>query len=668
MLSLLFLSLLLSLALKSEPVPTYTYHSCPNTTTFAPNSTYQSNLNSLLSSLSSNATSREHHNATAGGRDPSTVSYGLFFCRGDVGTKDCRECVQSAVEDVRNRCPVEKDAIIWYEQCQLRYSNLSFFGALDETPTIYLWNTADITEKERFNQLVEDTLNEATAEAAKGRPGGEKFAMRTANFSRFQKLYGLVQCSPDLSSEDCNRCLQDSVSKLPSCCYGKFGGRVISPCCNIRYEVYPFFNLTAISPPPSTGLTPPPPSNTIAKQNTEGESDISYVIILAIVVPIAVCTVLLILAICILRRRAKQHNSIEPENVGDDEITTIESLHFDFAEIEAATNKFSLDCKLGEGGFGEVYKGTLANGQEIAVKRLSKSSGQGVEEFKNEVLLLAKLQHRNLVRLFGFCFEGEEKLLVYEFVPNRSLDNFLYDPNVQRQLDWAIRYKIIGGIARGIMYLHEDSRLRIIHRDLKASNILLDDNMSPKISDFGMARIFDVDQTRGNTSKIVGTYGYMSPEYAMHGQFSVKSDVYSFGVLVLEIISGKKNSSFYESDRGQDLLSYAWKLWKAGTPLDFVDPKLESAYSEDEVLRCVQIGLLCVQEDPEDRPTMTTVVLMFNSYSVTPGQPQQPAFYVRTSEPEHMMPAAGLNFDHQSTSNQLPLSVNEASITDFYPR
>ncbi|EXB97657.1 Cysteine-rich receptor-like protein kinase 25 [Morus notabilis] len=590
MLSLLFLSLLLSLALKSEPVPTYTYHSCPNTTTFAPNSTYQSNLNSLLSSLSSNATSREHHNATAGGRDPSTVSYGLFFCRGDVGTKDCRECVQSAVEDVRNRCPVEKDAIIWYEQCQLRYSNLSFFGALDETPTIYLWNTADITEKERFNQLVEDTLNEATAEAAKGRPGGEKFAMRTANFSRFQKLYGLVQCSPDLSSEDCNRCLQDSVSKLPSCCYGKFGGRVISPCCNIRYEVYPFFNLTAISPPPSTGLTPPPPSNTIAKQNTEGESDISYVIILAIVVPIAVCTVLLILAICILRRRAKQHNSIEPENVGDDEITTIESLHFDFAEIEAATNKFSLDCKLGEGGFGEVYKGTLANGQEIAVKRLSKSSGQGVEEFKNEVLLLAKLQHRNLVRLFGFCFEGEEKLLVYEFVPNRSLDNFLYGP------------------------------------------------------------------------------GYMSPEYAMHGQFSVKSDVYSFGVLVLEIISGKKNSSFYESDRGQDLLSYAWKLWKAGTPLDFVDPKLESAYSEDEVLRCVQIGLLCVQEDPEDRPTMTTVVLMFNSYSVTPGQPQQPAFYVRTSEPEHMMPAAGLNFDHQSTSNQLPLSVNEASITDFYPR
>ncbi|KAL5579026.1 hypothetical protein UlMin_011468 [Ulmus minor] len=350
--------------------------------------------------------------------------------------------------------------------------------------------------------------------------------------------------------------------------------------------------------------------------------------------------------------------------VAGKDISTIESLQFDLATIEAATNKFSVDNKLGEGGFGEVYKGTLPNGQEIAVKRLSKHSGQGTVEFKNEVVVLAKLQHRNLVRLFGFCLEGEEKLLVYEFVPNKSLDFFLYDLEKQRELDWSRRYKIIRGIARGILYLHEDSRLKIIHRDLKASNILLDVEMNPKISDFGMARMFAVDQTRGNTSRIVGTYGYMSPEYAMHGQFSIKSDVYSFGVLILEIMSGKKNSSFYESEYAEDLLSYAWKLWKEGTPLKLLDPTLMNSYLENEVIRCIHIALLCVQEDLEERPTMTRIVLMLNSYSVTLPPPQEPAFYIRTEE---NFSAGKFKFDH-STSEAVPISINEVSITELYPR
>ncbi|KAF5474703.1 hypothetical protein F2P56_006578 [Juglans regia] len=197
------------------------------------------------------------------------------------------------------------------------------------------------------------------------------------------------------------------------------------------------------------------------------------------------------------------------------EIATADCLQFDFGTIEAATNKFSNDKKLGSGGFGEVYKATLPTGQEIAVKRLWRSSGQGVDRFKNEVVLAAKLQHKNLTALLGFCLEGEEKILIYEFLPNKGLDYFLYDPERQGQLDWSRRYKIIVGIARGILYLHEDSRLRIIHRDLKASNILLDGDMNPKISDFGMAKIFGVDQTQGKTRRIAGTFGYMSPEYAM---------------------------------------------------------------------------------------------------------------------------------------------------------
>ncbi|KAJ7948532.1 receptor kinase 3 [Quillaja saponaria] len=218
---------------------------------------------------------------------------------------------------------------------------------------------------------------------------------------------------------------------------------------------------------------------------------------------------------------------------------------FDLSNIATATDNFSMDKKLGEGGFGLVYKGRLEDGQEIAVKRLSSSSGQGLNEFKNEVILIAKLQHRNLVKLLGCCTQDEEKLLIYEYMPNKSLDFFIFDKNQARLLDWTRRYHIICGIARGLLYLHQDSRLRIIHRDLKASNVLLDSEMNPKISDFGLARTFRGDRSVRNTDRVVGTYGYMAPEYAIDGNFPAKSDVFSFGILLLEIVTGKKNSGFY---------------------------------------------------------------------------------------------------------------------------
>ncbi|XLU45687.1 hypothetical protein S245_040501, partial [Arachis hypogaea] len=230
---------------------------------------------------------------------------------------------------------------------------------------------------------------------------------------------------------------------------------------------------------------------------------------------------------------------------------------FEFQKLATATNNFHAENMLGKGGFGPVYKGHLEDGQEIAVKRLSKASGQGLEEFMNEVVVISKLQHRNLVRLLGCCVEPDEQMLVYEFMPNKSLDAFLFDPQRRKVLDWKKRFNIIEGIARGILYLHRDSRLRIIHRDLKASNILLDDAMNPKISDFGLARIFRGDEDHeASTKKVIGTYGYMPPEYAMEGLFSEKSDVYSFGVLLLEIVSGRKNTSFYNHRQSLSLVGY----------------------------------------------------------------------------------------------------------------
>ncbi|KAL4619302.1 hypothetical protein ACB092_06G069300 [Castanea dentata] len=302
---------------------------------------------------------------------------------------------------------------------------------------------------------------------------------------------------------------------------------------------------------------------------------------------------------------------------------------FRFATIAYATDNFSVKNVLGKGGFGQVYKGILTEGQEnkeIAVKRLSTDSRQGLHEFKNEVLSISKLQHRNLVKILGCCIQEEERMLIYEYMPNKSLDYFIFDPSQSILLDWPKRFHIINGIARGLLYLHQDSRLRIIHRDLKASNILLDYEMNPKIADFGMARIFGGDETEAKTSRVVGTYGYMPPEYAIDGLFSVKSDVYSFGVLVLEIVSGKRNREFSHPDHSLNLLGHAWRLYKEDRQLELIDNSEKESCNPNEVLRSIHVGLLCVQQCPEYRPTMSTVVLMLSSETALP-EPREPGFH-----------------------------------------
>nr|KYP69007.1 Putative serine/threonine-protein kinase receptor [Cajanus cajan] len=394
----------------------------------------------------------------------------------------------------------------------------------------------------------------------------------------------------------------------------------------------------------------------IATSDTDGKHGNQKKVVVVAVAIVASLVSLMLLAFCIYMTRKRYKGKTrtrmltEQKDQGGQE--DLELPFFDLATIVNATNNFSIDNKLGEGGFGPVYKGILVDGQEIAIKRLSRSSGQGLKEFRNEVTLCAKLQHRNLAKVIGYCIEGEEKMLLYEYMLNKSLDLIIFDSIQRKFLDWPMRLNILNAIARGLLYLHQDSILRIIHRDLKASNILLDNNMNPKISDFGLARMCGSDQVEGSTSIIVGTHGYMAPEYAIDGLFSIKSDVFSFGVLLLEIVSGKKNRVFTYQDHDHNLIDQAWKLWKNGTPEKLIDVCLENSCNIFEVVRCIQISLLCLQHHPNDRPNMTSVVVMLTSENVLP-DPKEPGFLIRRVS----------NEGEQSSNRQIS-SINEVTVAE----
>ncbi|XP_073267892.1 G-type lectin S-receptor-like serine/threonine-protein kinase At4g27290 isoform X2 [Populus alba] len=361
-----------------------------------------------------------------------------------------------------------------------------------------------------------------------------------------------------------------------------------------------------------------------AKVNSK--SKVKKRIIVSSVLSTGILCIGLCLVLYVWKKKQQKNSNLQRRSNNKDLKEELELPFFNMDELACATNNFSVSNKLGEGGFGPVYKGTLTDGREIAAKRLSKNSRQGLDEFKNEVKHIVKLQHRNLVRLLGCCIEGDENILVYELLPNKSLDFYIFDETRSLLLDWSKRYNIINGIARGLLYLHQDSRLRIIHRDLKTSNILLDYEMNPKISDFGLARSFGENETEANTNKVAGTYGYISPEYANYGLYSLKSDVFSFGVLVLEIVSGYKNRGFRHPDHHLNLIGHAWILFKQGRPLELAaGSKVETPYLS-EVLRSIHVGLLCVQENPEDRPNMLYVVLMLGNEDELP-HPKQPGFF-----------------------------------------
>ncbi|TVU19896.1 hypothetical protein EJB05_36077, partial [Eragrostis curvula] len=604
-------------------------------TNYTRGSAFDANLAALVASLPAAAAASSSAFAKNITGAPPDQAYGLAQCRADVNASVCLACLGAVARDVAGKCPGQKRAVHFYEACLLRHSNASFFGADDESYAIGLCNAQNATQPEQFMPRLGALMSNLTEKAAYGTP--RLFAAGAADVTPFEKIYGMAQCTRDLPADDCKACLSSAVGYIPKLCGAKQGGRIVHRTCSVRFEEYPFYNPQAVEVAMSPAPVPAPPSGTgpvngsnipAPAPGSNGGNHTARTALLISIPAAATLVVLLLVVVYFCKRNRKPHNhaSIASSRRGDeDEMRSSDFILYDFSTLRTATGNFSEKNKLGEGGFGPVYKGTLSNGQEIAVKRLSTTSQQGQEEMKNEVVLVAKLQHKNLVRLLGCCIEEHERLLVYELLSNNSLDKILFDRARQKELSWGQRFKIIEGIGRGLLYLHEDSRLKVIHRDLKASNILLDAEMNPKISDFGLAKLFNIDSSVANTSRIAGTYGYMAPEYVMHGMVSAKSDVFSYGVLVLEIVTGRRNGYTQDSGPLEDLLTFVWRRWNRGSVQQLVDGCPADGRQPQEILRCFHVGLLCVQEDPNLRPSMASVVSMLHSRSITMPAPKSPA-------------------------------------------
>ncbi|XP_076912495.1 cysteine-rich receptor-like protein kinase 42 [Bidens hawaiensis] len=601
--------------------------------------------------LSSNLNNSNNNFAITNITDPTqSPFYALIQCHRDLSRTDCLVCYAVSRTAVPG-CLPRTSGRIFLDGCFVRYDNTSFFQQAVDPATDTRNCTSSLVNNNNNNnwddfgggvvefnrsvgELVENVTNLAVNNSGFGVLG-------------LNGVYGLAQCWESLTSPECRTCLDKAKSEAIGCLPSR-EGRSMNAGCYLRYSTLKFFNNESQADGGSSGLSSPG-----AK----------------------VAVVLAAVAFLMISSFAGYAAYIRISKIREERKTmgmlwssfNKSGLKYKYETLEKATNYFDLSNKLGQGGAGSVYKGTLPNGDVVAVKRLFFNTRQWVDEFFNEVNLISAIEHKNLVKLLACSIEGPESLLVYEYVPNKSLDHFLFDKDKVQVLTWKQRMAVILGTAEGLVYLHGGCHVRIIHRDIKSSNILLDKDFNPKIADFGLVRTFGADRSHLTTG-IAGTLGYMAPEYIVRGQLTEKADVFSFGVVVLEIACGKRNNAFVE-DTGS-LFQSVWKLYKEGVVTEAIDPLLKGEFPEHEALEVMQIGLLCTQASAALRPSMAEVVEFLTTKAedrATPMPvPNQPPFLnarslmnnqgMSSSSTSSPLTKIGLSFTNTSRSSTTPSS------------
>ncbi|GMI81944.1 cysteine-rich RLK (RECEPTOR-like protein kinase) 2, ALTERED SEED GERMINATION 6, CYSTEINE-RICH RLK2 [Hibiscus trionum] len=542
----------------------------------------------------------------ATGSDPV---YAMVQCRNYMSTRDCISCFTTASSQI-STCSAANGARVIYDGCFLRYESNMFYQQSTQMGNVGICGNRTASQQPIFETTVERLLGNLITATPRI---DSFFAARNEEVVGVNgnvTAYGVAQCMETIDERGCKECLEVAMANINRCPPDS-DGRAVDTGCFLRYSDSPFFPANY-----TVDLRP-----FLRTRNTTQRT--------ALIGGVAGGGGLLLLLALILYwvRRSRNNTALPAQDDVEGPPELQGPMTYTYKELNFATTNFSQQNKVGEGGFGEVYKGILKNGRVVAVKKLAIGTSEKVKaEFDTEVKLISNVHHRNLVRLVGCCSKGPELLLVYEFMPNGSLDKHLFGEG-QGSLNWKQRYEIILGTAKGIAYLHEEFHACIIHRDIKPSNILLDRDFQPKIADFGLVRLLPEDQTHLST-KFAGTFGYTAPEYAVHGQLSVKVDTYSFGVVVLEIISGLKNTETSLDPTAEFLLKRAWGLYQDNMALEIVDRSLNpEEYNVEEMKRMIEIAFLCTQSSASLRPTMSEVVAMLKTVtSLEPRQPTRPAF------------------------------------------
>ncbi|PHT99233.1 Cysteine-rich receptor-like protein kinase 2 [Capsicum chinense] len=533
------------------------------------------------------------------------ANYGLGQCYGDLSLLECLLCY-SAARNVFAQCYPDSAAKIYLDGCFMRVENYKFYdeyiGPGDRRVCGNRTRNGLL-----FQQNVRRAVQQAVADAQSN--NGYARAQVSVPGSSPMTAYVLADCWKTLSTNSCAACLRNASASMLRCLPSS-EGRALYTGCFMRYSDTNFLNAI----PSGRG------------SSARGKIVVIVIVVVSSVIVLGVCA---FIGIGVWKKKQIQKKRKGANNA--EKLVRILhdiSLNFKYSTLEKATGSFDEANKLGQGGFGTVYKGVLADGREIAVKRLFFNNRHRAADFYNEVNIISSVEHKNLVRLLGCSCSGPESLLVYEFLPNQSLDRFIFHLAKGKDLKWEKRFKIIIGTAEGLVYLHENTKTRIIHRDIKASNILLDSKLRAKIADFGLARSFQEDKSHISTA-IAGTLGYMAPEYLAHGQLTEKVDVYSFGVLLLEIVTGRENRSKDNEDT-DSLVSIVWDHFQRGILEELFDPNLMlhdyHITVRNEAARVLHVGLLCTQEIRTLRPSMSKVLQMLIKKDEDLPPPTNPPF------------------------------------------